>query len=221
MLYSAIGPSFKKMLALSPTVLSDPKLFDGPTEEGLAVYERDSRLAEAPWFKRGAAKPPLVFTSVTLSNERGEETAMYDIGERMVIRIRYKALRPIERPNFGVGFNRIDELHCCMFNTVEDKIDIPMIDGEGELELVTPPIRLTSDLYQAMIYVRDRGYGEILAAQLGGSFHMRHPVYASSSFGVFHEGGSWKHKATSPTDVTSDDLGDGERETAGASREIS
>ena len=194
-------------------------VFDGPTEEGLALYERDSRLAEAPWFKRGAAKPPLIFTDVRLSNERGEETAMFDIGERMVIRIRYKTLRPIERPNFGVGFNRIDELHCCTFNTVENT-DIPMIDGEGELELVTPPIRITSDLYRATIYVRDRGYGEILAAQLGGSFHMRHPVYASSSFGVFHEAGSWKHKSINSSEETTDESAIVERETAGVSREI-
>ncbi|MEP7209468.1 MAG: ABC transporter ATP-binding protein [Alphaproteobacteria bacterium] len=193
--------------------------FDGPTDEGLALYEKDSRLAEAPWFKRGGAKPPLVFTDVKLSNERGEETAMFDIGDRVVIRMRYKTLRPIERPNFAVGFDRVDELHCCTFNTIEDKIDLPMIDGEGELELVTPPLTLTADLYQAMIVVRERNYGEIQAAQLGGSFHVRHPEFSSSAFGVFHQAGKWKHKALVPTS-DADDPSSEAPETARASHEL-
>jgi len=168
--------------------------FDGPTDEGLKLYEADNHLAEAPWFKR-KAEAPLVFTDVTLRNERGEETGMFDFGERMVIRIKYKTLRPMERPNFGVGLNRSDDIHCCMYSTIEDGLDIPLIDGEGELELLTPPIKLIADLYTAMIYVRESGYGDIAAAQLGGTFHVRHPVYSSyAAFGVFHEPGRWKIK---------------------------
>jgi lipopolysaccharide transport system ATP-binding protein len=171
-------------------------VFDGPTEEGLKMYEGDSRLAEAPWFRRGAEQPPLVFTDVRLCKENGEETNIFDFGERMLVKMKYKTTRPVERPMFGVGINRSDDVHCCTFTSIDDRLDVPMIDGEGELELTTPPIRLIAELYTAMIYLRERGYGAIAAAQIGGSFHVRHPLFASySAYGVYHEAGKWKHNA--------------------------
>jgi lipopolysaccharide transport system ATP-binding protein len=43
--------------------------------------------------------------------------------------------------------------------------------------------------------VRERSYGRILCAQVGGSFHVRHPVFASNAYGVFHEAGQWRVSA--------------------------
>ena len=54
-----------------------------------------------------------------------------------------------------------------------------------------------SDLYNINILVRERGYGRILTAQVGGGFHVRHPVYASNAFGIFHEAGQWRVEKTS------------------------
>jgi lipopolysaccharide transport system ATP-binding protein len=57
----------------------------------------------------------------------------------------------------------------------------------------TPPITLVSDLYSCNIVVRERGHaGRILCAQIGGHFHVRHPVYASNAYGVFHQDAQWK-----------------------------
>ena len=172
-------------------------VFDGPTEEGLKLYEGDSQLAPAPWFKSGAKNPPLVFTEISLRNERGEDTRLFDHGERMIIKLRYRTNRPIQRPLFGVGMNRSDDVHCCTFTSIDAELEIPMVDGEGELEITTPPIKLIADLYTATIYVREHGYGPLEAAQIGGTFHVRHPVFASpAAYGIFHEGAQWRHQAT-------------------------
>ena len=66
-----------------------------------------------------------------------------------------------------------------------------VVEGEGEIELRTPPLKLSAELYSTNIVVRERDYGPIVAAQVGPSFHVRHPVFAPVGFGVFHEPGEW------------------------------
>lgn len=165
-------------------------VFDGPTAEGLALYESDSRLADAPWFA-DAAHAPIKFTDVQLMNERGEPASVFDYGERMIVRLKYSAHERVERPDFRVGFDRDDEVACTTYSTFSDKVDIPFVEGEGEIELRTPPIKLVSDLYVANIVVRDAA-ASMVAAQIGGRFHVRHPVLSAQAFGVYHEAGEWR-----------------------------
>jgi lipopolysaccharide transport system ATP-binding protein len=47
-------------------------------------------------------------------------------------------------------------------------------------------------MYTVSIVVRERGFHRILRAQTGGSFHVRHPLFQASAFGVVHETGDWK-----------------------------
>jgi lipopolysaccharide transport system ATP-binding protein len=182
-------------------------VFDGPTDEGLKLYENDSRLADAPWFGDKSEKPAITVTEIELLGEDGEETSVFDFGERMTVRIRYKAFQRIERPDFRIGVNRSDDIHCATFSTIADKFDIESVEGEGVLELQTPPLKFVSDLYTATISVRERGYGRMLSAQIGGAFHVRHPVFASNAFGIFHESGQWRmlEGAAKPVE-TSDEL---------------
>ncbi|MDP3737114.1 MAG: ABC transporter ATP-binding protein [Hyphomonadaceae bacterium] len=166
-------------------------VFDGPTDEGLKLYEADSRLAQAPWYRHEGLEPPAVsIIDVKLMDEAGAEKSVFNFGERMRVRFRYRTTRPIERPEIRVGFDRADEVHCCTFSTFDDNIDIPMIDGEGELELTTAPINMVADQYMVTFNIRERTHQ--LCGQLGGTFHVRHPLFISHSYGVFHQPGQWK-----------------------------
>jgi lipopolysaccharide transport system ATP-binding protein len=49
-----------------------------------------------------------------------------------------------------------------------------------------------SDLDSTNIIVRARGFGRMLAAQVGATFHVRHPVFVPLAYGVYHEGGQWR-----------------------------
>jgi lipopolysaccharide transport system ATP-binding protein len=167
--------------------------FDGPTDEVLRMYENDSRLGDVSWFHDDQKNSAITITDVRLENERGAESTVFDFGERMTVKLRYKAFRPIEQPGFRIGFDRTDEIHCCTFSSVDDGVDLPTVSGEGWIEMKTPPITLVSDLYSCNIVVRERGHaGRILCAQIGGHFHVRHPVYASNAYGVFHQDAQWK-----------------------------
>jgi lipopolysaccharide transport system ATP-binding protein len=164
-------------------------VFDGAVEEGLALYENDSKLAPTHWFKGNTYDPPIAIKSVTLQNTIGEESAMFENGAPMRVRVEYSARRRVERPDFRVAISRSDQVHCMTFS---DNIDIPFVEGDGVIELTTPPLKLVSELYQIDVSVRERGFGDILIAQNGGTFHVSHPVFVPVAFGVFHETGAWR-----------------------------
>jgi lipopolysaccharide transport system ATP-binding protein len=181
--------------AICPRVIYLKKgriVFDGNVEEGLKLYENDSKLQTATWFQDKSNNPAVVFTGVSLLCEDGRESGVFDFGRPMAVRIRYKAYRRVDQPDFRLSITRSDDVFCSSFSTTADAIDIPFIEGEGEVELRTPPIKLIAELYRTNIVVRERGFGPILNAQIGPNFHVRHPVFVPIAFGVFHESASWR-----------------------------
>lgn len=167
-------------------------LFDGPTDEGLKLYENDSKLKTASWLKEPSQNPPIVFTDAKLLNSQGAEVAVFDHGEPMIVRLAYKAFRRIERPDIRILIDRSDDLTCSLFSTFADEAPIPYLEGDGVIELRTPPILLTSDLYNYQVVVRSGERGDVLTAQVGGGFHVRHPFLTTLGYGVFHERGEWR-----------------------------
>ncbi len=166
-------------------------VYDGPTDEGLRLYENDSRLKSAAWFDDDSVKGAITITDVKLMDDQGRESGMFEFGQRMRVRFEYETTREIVQPDFRIGINRADDVHCSSFSTISDQVDIPSVNGKGVIELRTPPISLVSDLYSLTVSVRERGYGRVMCAQIGGHFHVKHPVFASNAFGIYHEAGQW------------------------------
>lgn len=167
-------------------------VFDGPTNEGLKMYEDDSRMADAHWFWSDDDERPIRFTKGVIETADSNDSGVVDHGESMTIRLRYSTTRRIELPDVRVSIDRQDDVHCMTFSTSTDGAEIPYIEGEGELVIKTPPIRLTSDFYLANVAVRERGLGKLLVAQIIGHFHVRHTL-SSNGYGVLHEAAEWRH----------------------------
>lgn len=164
--------------------------YDGPTEEGIRRFEEDCRLATVPWVK-GAGEMPITVTGVEMLDQGGQSRTVFDHGERMTLRIQYEASRPVRNPNFIVVFSRSDDVACCNYTTESDHFVIDEASGKGVIELRTPPLSLVADTYSIQILVREKGFGELLCAQLGGSFHVKHELF-DQNFGVFHEAAQWR-----------------------------
>jgi lipopolysaccharide transport system ATP-binding protein len=164
-------------------------VFDGATEEGLRLYETDSKLGPTPW---APSDPSLLVTSVDLLSEAGERKTMFKFGERMRVRIGYRTLRPIEGPHFLCSIKRSDQLLCCNFSSHADNVHLPPISGDGTVELLTPPLKVVSDRYTVTIAVRENGFKQLVAGQIGSSFHVQHDTFEVSEFGVFHEPAEWR-----------------------------
>jgi lipopolysaccharide transport system ATP-binding protein len=71
-----------------------------------------------------------------------------------------------------------------------DDFPVPSLSGKGVIELLTPPIRLVSELYTIHVMVWDTQFQRLYNAQIGTTFHVQHQVL-SPHFGVFHESAEW------------------------------
>ncbi len=171
-------------------------VYDGPTAEGLRRYEQDSKLADTPWFHPADGGARVRFTDVELLTADGRPSTVFAFGDTMLIRLRYRAEGRIENPDIRIGIDRDDETSCTTYSSAADGVPLSCLEGEGVIELRTPPIKLVSDLYVVNAIVRD-AKGQMLCAQIGGRFHVNHPVFAANAYGVYHEPGAWTVNAGS------------------------
>jgi lipopolysaccharide transport system ATP-binding protein len=174
-------------------------VYDGPTDDGIALYEEDARLSAG-----GGAidKPiehwPIRFTDLRLVNARGEEKSVYDHGEALRLHLAYTTREPVKRPNIIVAVVRSDNVDCCNYSSETDGADFGTLDGTGEIVVDLPPLKLVAEAYTLSILVREPGFGKVLCQQVGGAFHVRHDLF-DHHFGVYHEPAKWSHAAERET----------------------
>jgi len=164
--------------------------FDGPTEEGIKLYEEDCRLSTMSWTETKPDEWPIMMTDVELADEQGRAKKVFDHGERMRLRLTYEAREAVQAPNVIIAFVRSDGVACCNFSSELDGIVLDEVTGQGVVELLTPPLKLVSELYTIHVLVRKQGFQEVLCAQIGATFHVRHELL-DTHFGVFHESAQW------------------------------
>lgn len=174
---------------------------DGPTDAVLGRYEQESNLDIASWALTSLGsdleKCPIYFKELELLDEHGSPRTLFRHGDRIRLRLHYLAREPVENPNFNVSLIRSDNVACCNYNTAMDQCMTGLILGEGTIELLTPPIKLVSDLYTIHLLVWDSHFQRLYCAQVAKKFHVSHPVL-NSDFGVFHEGAEWSQDPSSP-----------------------
>jgi lipopolysaccharide transport system ATP-binding protein len=165
-------------------------VFDGATDEGIALYEDDCRLSAAWGVDTPHETWPIVLTDCRLLDGAAGERRLYDFGEPMRIRLDYETREPLVRPNFIVALTRSDGVAACNYSTETDGVDLGTLQGTGTVELRIPSLKLVSEMYTVSIVIREPGFGRVLCSQVGGTFHVRHALY-DLHFGVFHEPGQW------------------------------
>ena len=82
---------------------------------------------------------------------------------------------------------------CCNYSSWSDGAPFNVIDGEGVIDMLTPPLSLVSDQYSVEVLVREKQTGSIITAQSGATFHLRHDVFDAAGFGVFHQQAQWSN----------------------------
>jgi lipopolysaccharide transport system ATP-binding protein len=167
--------------------------FDGPTDQGIALYEEDCRLTPGWGAEGDHTEWPIVLTDFRVMDGQGIERPMIDHGQPMKIRLAYETRKPVSRPNFIVALIRSDGVAACNYSTEADGLDLGTLSGAGVIELEIPALRLVAEMYTVSVLVREPGFGPVLCSQTGGTFHVRHPLL-DPHFGVFHEPGRWSWK---------------------------
>jgi lipopolysaccharide transport system ATP-binding protein len=164
--------------------------YDGPTEAGIDKYERGAELSIVPWAKDNSHEWPISITGIELRSG-GVEKSMFDMGNRLNVRISYHAREPIPSPNFMVSFMRSDGVGCSVYTTETDGFETGRADGDGVIELTTPPLKLVAERYTIHVLIRARVTQNLLCAQVGPTFHVRDALL-NTQYGVFHEPATWR-----------------------------
>ncbi len=172
--------------------------FDGPTDEGIKHYEEDCSLSTLSWTENKPEEWLIHITDFALFDENDQAKKVFEYGERMKLRLCYQARQLVENPNFIVAFVRSDGVACCNFSTEVDGVLINQVDGDGMIELVTPPLKLVAELYTIHLLIREKGFQKVLCAQIGSTFHVRHHLF-DMNFGVYHEAAEWRNTLVKQT----------------------
>jgi lipopolysaccharide transport system ATP-binding protein len=178
---------------------------DGATDEAVRSYEKESRLDVVLWATNMVGSDPTLcpihFRDFEILDEAGRPRTLFQYGDRMRLRLHYSAREPIDRPNFNVTMIRSDNVMCCNYNTSMDKLDVGTVEGEGCVEVLTPPLKLVADDYMIHLLVWDPYFQRLYCAQVGKNFHIAHPVL-NMEFGVFHEPAEWHYYSKNDGNVS-------------------
>src|SRR5262245_45737151 len=185
-----------KAMCRRALVLSAGRLqFDGSAARAVEIYQENSQLEATPGaleeVGRDVSQWPIILSGLEFLDPEGLPRSVYDHGERMRVRIHYELRRPIKFPNFYLSFQRSDSVWCCSFSAARDGVTTPLLRESGFIELLTPPLRLVSDLYGVYAAVWDQEFKTLYSGQTGPNFHIRDETL-NSDFGVFHEPAVWR-----------------------------
>lgn len=71
--------------------------------------------------------------SASFLNEQGEKQHVFRVGEPWTVRLHYRAPKRVENLVFGLAIFRDDGVHVCGPNTQFADLDIPFVEGEGDV----------------------------------------------------------------------------------------
>lgn len=164
--------------------------YDGPTDHGIALYEKDCRLSHLSSRQDQQKNYRLRIHEFATLDTHGHQKTVFEYGERMKLRLVYETHGYLENPNFILAIVRSDGVACCNYNTEMDGIELGRIHGRGVIELNTPPLKLVAEMYTIHVIVREPNFQGLLCEQIGSTFHIKHQLL-NTHFGVFHEPADW------------------------------
>jgi lipopolysaccharide transport system ATP-binding protein len=122
----------------------------GDVEDTIAAYlrhaaaEEEARIADTapepeeveeaePEVKQRWGNRDVEILTVSFLDAAGRERQVFRVGGPWGVRLHYRAHGRIENPVFGLAVHRNDGLHVCGPNTHFAGLDIPFVEGEGDV----------------------------------------------------------------------------------------
>ena len=103
------------------------------SEEEREVEEVEEVEQVEPEIKQRWGTGDVEILAVSFLDADGEERRVFRVGEAWVARLHYRVHGRIENPVFGLAIHRNNGLHVCGPNTHFAGLDIPVIEGEGDV----------------------------------------------------------------------------------------
>ncbi len=141
-------------------------------------------------------------TSVSLLDTSGKEQRMFRVGEAWTVRMSYRAGQCVEKPVFGLLIHRNDGLRVCESNTLSSGLDIPFVEGEGDVLYHAAHFPLMEGSYVLSVLSRDHtGAVECGYPDHSHIFKVRQ-VEEGEHYGLINLGGRWEWNDEDSTPAT-------------------
>jgi lipopolysaccharide transport system ATP-binding protein len=130
-------------------------------------------------------------TQVVLCDSTGVERSIFVNGATMDIRLTYRARGRVEDPIFGLAIHHENGTHVCGPNTGFDHVDLPFIEGEGQIHYRVPELPLLEGRYLVSVASHSRADNEMY------DYHDRaypfeiYPGVSRERYGLVTLNGEW------------------------------
>jgi lipopolysaccharide transport system ATP-binding protein len=122
----------------------------------------------------------------------GREQSIFLVGAPWTVRMRYRTRCRIERPVFGLAVYRKDGVHICGPNTYFAGLDIPFIDGEGEVYYRVEEMPLMEGSYLLVVAVHNEP-DTVMYDHHDRLYEFRvRQVGRGETYGMVSVGGEWE-----------------------------
>jgi lipopolysaccharide transport system ATP-binding protein len=131
-----------------PGPVATPSLRHGSSQHGCPATDHES---DQRW---GAGDLRIV--AVSFLDGSGTRRRVFEAGETWIVHMRYQASRRIEEPVFGLAVHRDDGVHVCGPNTHFGGLEIPFVEGEGEISYQVQSLPLARGDYVLSLSAHNR-----------------------------------------------------------------
>ena len=123
----------------------------------------------------------------------GNRTSVVTVGEPMTVVIRYEAGVGIEDPVFGVSLSRSDGLHMSGSNTHLAGVQIPSIEGAGEVRYSMDALHFLPGTYRVTVAIHSVDEARVYAYHDAGYQFAVQLGAVRERYGTVHVPGKWRH----------------------------
>ena len=184
-------PASASQLAGSAEDIARLEAPDGESE-AIATQEPEGTIdqGDIPGGRWGAGD--VTITDVQFLGENGEPTTLFLTGRPLTIRICYSAHRRVEDPVFGLALYTENGTHLNGPNTRFAGLQIPNIEGEGEVEYRIEELPLLSGRYDVTVAVTGADMSDVLDHQHRAySFYVQPTPGLAERWGVINISATW------------------------------
>jgi len=188
-------------------------VMEGDAEQVVSQYLERNRQQDAMRLRKHHARPQqedapdrwgtrrVEIVDVRIENAQGQEQTTFRTGDGLRLRIRYRAQEPVRGAVFGMAIHRNDGLHVTGPNTAQAGLELPELQGEGELTYSAPSLPLLNGLYLVSVAVVNRDDSETF------DFHNRKYPFRvenddtfAEQYGLLTLRGRWEFPASPPAE---------------------
>ena len=132
--------------------------FDGDTEYAIQIYEKNVYEEEKiggvnSFHERGTREIEII--DVSFWNGKGEKKAIFEMGEKMEIRLEFIAHHEINSPVFAAEIFKSDGTRCFGVDTNMDNIKTGKVKGGGVIKIEYEALNLQRGKYSVLVGVYD------------------------------------------------------------------